>query len=591
MAGIKQEVVDEILMRTDIQDLISSYVTLKRAASNFKGLCPFHSEKSPSFTVYPASDSFYCFGCGMGGNAITFVREIEHLDYPDAIEFLAKRAGVTVIRDERSYNPQKKAFSRERMWEMNKAAAKFFHQNLMAQTPASQSALSYFTNTRKLELSTVKHFGLGYAPDDFSAFSNHMIAKGFTYDELVAGFLCGKSESGKYYDAFRNRVMFPIIDVTGNIIAFGGRAMDNETKPKYKNSSDTPVFKKSRNLFALNFARHSCKEEIILCEGYMDVIALHSAGFENSVATLGTAITDEQARLLSKYTKRVIICYDADEAGQKAAVRALNILEQVGLETKVISIPGSKDPDEYIKTFGKDKFNDVIKGAKTKFDYAMENILKQYDINLPSDLVKALERLENEISGYYSAAEREIYCGIVAKKFNLNVVNITNDVERIRSKRIHSFKKNESESARRTLAGYGDKINPDFAKAPSVAKHEEFVLGLLLIYPEHRKLVFDESALTDEDFFTDFGKRVFGYIKSSYENDDVFSDVNEIFTPEEVGRIYKMKLTRMALDDNSEKVLREGIDALKSSMRKKSAGTVDTLDGLSSFINKLRQDT
>ena len=590
MAGIKQEVVDEILMRTSIEDLISSYVPLKRAASNYKGLCPFHSEKSPSFTVYPSSDSFYCFGCGMGGNAITFIREMEHLDYPDAIEFLAKRAGVTVVRDDYGYKNEKKAFDRERMWEMNKAAAKFFHQTLMSGTPAANNALAYFTETRKLALSTVKHFGLGYAPDDFSVFSKHMTSLGFTYDELVAGFLCGKSESGKYYDAFRNRVMFPIIDVTGNIIAFGGRAMDNETKPKYKNSSDTPVFKKSRNLFALNFARHSCKEEIILCEGYMDVIALHSAGFENSVATLGTAITDEQARLLSKYTKRVIICYDADEAGQKAAVRALGILEQVGLETKVISIPGSKDPDEYIKTYGKDKFQDVIKGAKTKFDYAMENILKQYDINLPSDLVKALERLENEISNYYSAAEREIYCGIVAKKFNLNIVNITNDVERIRSKKVNSFKKSEGENARRTLAGYGDKINPDFAKAPSVAKHEEFVLGLLLIYPEHRSSVFSASELSEDDFFTDLGKRVFRYIKTSYENGDVFQDINEVFSPEEVGRIYKMKLTRMSLDDNSNEVLREGIDALKSSMRKKSAVSVGTLDQLNSFINKLRQD-
>ena len=590
MAGIKQEVVDEILMRTSIEDLISSYVPLKRAASNYKGLCPFHSEKSPSFTVYPSSDSFYCFGCGMGGNAITFIREMEHLDYPDAIEFLAKRAGVTVVRDDYNYKPTKKSFSRERMWEMNKAAAKYFHQLLMQDKPASKKALAYFTDTRRLSLSTVKHFGLGYAPDDFSAFSNHMLSLGFTYEELVAGFLCGKSESGRYYDAFRNRVMFPIIDVTGNVIAFGGRAMDNETKPKYKNSSDTPVFKKSRNLFALNFARHSCKEEIILCEGYMDVIALHSAGFENSVATLGTAITDEQARLLSKYTKRVIICYDADEAGQKAAVRALGILEQVGLETKVISIPGSKDPDEYIKTFGKDKFKEVISGAKTKFDYAMDNILKQYDINLPSDMVKALERLENEISGYYSAAEREIYCGIVAKKFNLNTVNIISDVDRIRSKRIRTVKKSEGENARRALAGYGDKINPDFAKAPSVAKHEEFVLGLLLIFPEHRKAVFEESLLAESDFFTDLGKRVFGYVKASYENGDVFGDINEIFTPEEVGRIYKMKLTRMSLDDNSDKVLREGIEALKSSMRKKSAVNVDTLDGLNSFINKLRQD-
>ena len=359
---ISRETIEEILIRTDIQTLIGGYVSLKRASATLKGLCPFHSEKSPSFTVYPANNSFYCFGCGAGGDQISFIMRMEHLDYPDAIEFLAKRAGITIVDDNTKQYTNQPRIDKKRIYDMNRDAARFFNECLFANNPDSKAALSYFTNDRKLSLATIKHFGLGYAPNSFDVFSKHMLAKGYTYDELVAGFLCGKSERGHYYDAFRNRVMFPIIDVSGNVIAFGGRVMD-DSKPKYKNSSDTPVFKKLRNLFALNFARHSCEEALILCEGYMDVIALHAVGITNAVATLGTAITSEQARVMSRYTKRVIISYDSDEAGVKAAKRAMKLLEEVGLEVNVLSVPGAKDPDEYIKKFGVDKFKQVISGA------------------------------------------------------------------------------------------------------------------------------------------------------------------------------------------------------------------------------------
>ena len=311
---ISKETIEQVLMRNDIETLIGSYVSLKRAGSNLKGLCPFHSEKSPSFTVYPADNSFYCFGCGAGGDAITFIRKRENLDYPDAVEFLANRAGITIVKEERGVVSSVPKFDRNRMFQMNVDAAKFFNKCLFADDPDAKNALAYFTEVRGLSMATIKHFGLGFAPNSFDVFSKYMLAKGYTYDELVAGFLCGKNDKGRYYDAFRNRIMFPIIDVSGNVIAFGGRVMD-DSKPKYKNSSDTPVFKKSRNLFALNFARHNCQESLILCEGYMDVIAMHAAGFENAVATLGTAITSEQARMMSRYTKKVIISYDADEAG------------------------------------------------------------------------------------------------------------------------------------------------------------------------------------------------------------------------------------------------------------------------------------
>ena len=321
---ISKEIIDEIILRNDIEHLIGSYVSLRRAGGNMKGLCPFHSEKTPSFTVYPADNSFYCFGCGVGGDAITFIKKMEHLDYPDAVEFLAKRAGITIPDSQNSQYHSGPKIDKKRIYDMNVVAAKYFNANLFSNDPKAKAALAYFTEKRGLSISTIKHFGLGFASDSFDAFSQYMLSRGFTYDEMVAGFLCGKSEKGRYYDAFRNRVMFPIIDVSGNVIAFGGRVMD-DSKPKYKNSSDTPVFKKSRNLFALNFAKNFAEDSLILCEGYMDVIALHAAGFSNAIATLGTAITSEQARVLSRYTKRIIISYDADEAGQKAAKRAMQL--------------------------------------------------------------------------------------------------------------------------------------------------------------------------------------------------------------------------------------------------------------------------
>jgi len=588
---IKREVIEEVLLRTDIETLISGYVSLKRAGSVYKGLCPFHSEKSPSFMVYPSTASFYCFGCGIGGDAVTFVKQIEHLDYPDAVEFLAKRAGITVIRDDNRLPTNEKRIDRERVLKMNVDAANFFHKALFSDNPDAKAALSYFTEKRKLSLATIKHFGLGYAPDSFDFFSKYMLSKGYTYDELVAGFLCGRSENGKYYDAFRRRVMFPIIDVAGNVIAFGGRAIDDDVKPKYKNSSDTPVFKKSRNLFALNFARHTCSETLILCEGYMDVIAMHAAGFTNAVATLGTAITAEQARLMSRYTKKVVISYDSDEPGQKAAARALKIISEIGLDVRVLVVPGSKDPDEYIKSFGADKFKSVLDGAKMAFEYKMDNVLSRYDINLSQDRVKAITELENEISSIYSEAERDVYIQIVAKKLNVSPESIKGDVKRIINKNLREYKKSEGEKAIQKAAGYSDKVNPDYAKAPALAKHEEVVLGLLLLFAEHRKLVFTENLLNEDDFFTAFNKRVFSYIKDAYFADDVFSDMNELFTPEEVGRITKLKIARMELEINSTELLRESINALKSSMQKKSATDTATYDELSALIEKMRSES
>ena len=587
---ISKETIEQVLMRNEISSLIGSYVSLRRAGSNLKGLCPFHSEKTPSFTVYPAENSFYCFGCGVGGDAITFIRKRENLDYPDAVEFLANRAGITIIRDERPDRLQTgPKFDKARMLKMNVDAAKYYHKQLFSDNPEAKAALDYFVNVRKLSLATITHFGLGYAPNSFDAFSKYMLSLGYKYEELVAGFLCGKSDKGRYYDAFRNRVMFPIIDVSGNVIAFGGRVMD-DSKPKYKNSSDTPVFKKSRNLFALNFARLACEETLILCEGYMDVIALHSAGFTNAVATLGTAITAEQARMMSRYTKKVIISYDADEAGQKAAMRAIKMLGDVGLDVTILKIPDAKDPDEYIKANGKDNFKRLLEGSKSKFDYNMENIISRYNLDVAADKVKAMRELVKLISETYSSAERDIYIQVVSKKLAIDTKSIKADVDRAIAAQYRARKREESEKVKQDAIGYSDRVNPDFIKAPAVAKNEEHVLGLLFSYPEHRKAVFDGELLTEDDFFTDLNRRLFVFLRDKYQNgDDSFAEINEIFSEEEVGRVARMRVLRMQLS-NGDEVLKDSIRTLKSVVKKKKSEATASIEDLNKLIKDKQEN-
>ena len=585
---ISKETIDQVIMRSDIESVVGSYVSLKRAGSNLKGLCPFHSEKSPSFTVYPQDNSFYCFGCGVGGDVITFIKKKENLDYPDAVAYLADRAGINIVLDEVKKGYDSPRIDRSRFFKMNADAARYFHKSLFDQDQDSRAALSYFTEKRQLSISTIKHFGLGYAKNSFNAFSKHMLSLGYTYDELIEGFLVGKSESGHYYDAFRNRVMFPIIDVSGNVIAFGGRVMD-DSKPKYKNSSDTPVFKKSRNLFALNFAKHNSSESLILCEGYMDVIAMHSAGFTNAVATLGTAITSEQARMMSRYTKKVIISYDADEAGQKAASRAIKMLGDVGLEVTILKVPGAKDPDEYIKQYGAEKFKDILEGSKTKFEYSSENILEKYDLSLPQDKVKALGELEKLISETYSSAEREIYIAIIAKKMDIDPKSIRVDVDKIISRESFKQRKETNQKLKQDAIGYSDRVNPDFIKAPAAAKNEENLLGMLFLYPEHRKKVFEEELISEDDFITEFNKTIFSYLKDRYYgfNDDL-TNLNEVFTEDQVGRIMRMKLSRMELSDNGCEVLLDCVTNLKKTVMKKTSEKTNTFEGLNKILANKR---
>ena len=568
---IPREIIEEIINRTDISDLIGSYVTLKRAGSNMNGLCPFHSEKTPSFTVFTRSNSFYCFGCGAGGDAITFAMRAENLDYPSAVEFLASRAGITIPQDKNELANM--GMSRKRVYEMNLAAAKFFRDNLFDKNVGGD-ALNYFVGQRKLSVATVKRFGLGYAPNNFWALTNHMRSLGFTEQELIDGFLCGRSQkSGKLYDYFRNRVIFPIIDVTGNIIAFGGRVMD-DSKPKYLNTSDTPGFKKSKNLFALNYAKNHCSEQIILCEGYMDVIALHAAGFENAVATLGTALTQEQARMLTKYTKKVVLLYDSDEAGQKATDRAIKILAEVGMDVRILKLNGAKDPDEYIKKFGADRFRALLGESRTGFDFKVARVLSTLDVQIPEEKIKASNAICEIIADSSSSVEREVLLAKASEILKLPFEVLKNNVELIIKKRLKEQRSNESRQAQMSIKNIGDRVNPEAVKYVGANALEESILGLLLIYDEYRAGVSNgQVPLSEEDFVTAFGKKVFSAIMEVYNASEEFlpAMLGQYFTADEMGRLEKMRQNRLALTENGRDVLDASISALKAEREKKAS--------------------
>lgn len=562
---IPREVIDEILYRANIEDVIGSYVTLKKSGSGYMGLCPFHSEKTPSFSVNTKDKFFYCFGCGAGGDVITFIMRAENLDYISAVEFLAEKVGIK-INVERYSNAENQGVPRKRVLDMNLEAAKFFRQQLFDPQVGAE-AMRYLSEERKLSSAVIKHFGLGYSPNGFGALTDHMTKAGFTTEELRTGFLCGISQkSGKPYDYFRNRVIFPIIDTRGDVVAFGGRVMD-DSKPKYLNTSDTPAFKKSKNLFALNYARHHCAEEMILCEGYMDVIALHAAGFENAVATLGTSITSEHARMMAKYTKKVIISYDSDDAGRAAADKAMRLLGEVGLDVRVLQVTDAKDPDEYIKKFGRDKFRSLLSGSKTGFEYKMNAVLAKYDISSSDQLIKASNALCSIIAGTASGVEREVYISVVADKLGLSKDSLKNDVERIRYavKRERIVK--EGQQAQLSAMNVGDRVNPDAAKNIRAAAAEEAIIGMMLIYPEYRKAACaDSSLISVSDFVTEFGKRCFTAICELEASDGGFSLslLAERFNVEEMGRITRMEQKRREVTRNDNEVFQAGINALKS---------------------------
>ena len=558
---IPREIIDEIVFRNDIVEVVGSYVTLKRAGSNFSGLCPFHNEKTPSFTVFPATKSCYCFGCGSGGDVITFIMRTENLDYVEALEFLAARAGITIPEDN-SQNVS--SVSRKRIYAMNLEAAKFFRSCLLDKDIGAE-ALEYLCEKRKLSMLTVKRFGLGYSPNDFGMLTNHLKRLGYTDEEMTVGFLAGRSQkTGRPYDYFRNRVIFPIIDTAGNIVAFGGRIMD-DSKPKYLNTSDTPAFKKSRHLFALNFARKKCEEQMILCEGYMDVIALHEAGFENAVATLGTAITSEQARIFAKYTKKVVICYDSDDAGQNATQKAIRLLGEVGVDVRILKLSGAKDPDEYIKKFGADSFRRVLGESKSGFDYGVDKIISSRDISLVEEKVKAAGEVCALIARVYSRVERDIYIRRASELLSVSVESLASDVERMRRRIEREEKSEQSKEAMLSIKHIGDRVNNDAAKNIKATANEESILGLMLMLDEIRAEAASGELISAEDFVTDFGRRVFVALCELEVSESGFSKamLGQYFTLDEMGRIERLEMERRMLARNDREVFVSCVNGLK----------------------------
>ena len=595
MSRFPREVVEAIKDRSDIVDLIGTYVPPKRAGSNYGGLCPFHSEKTPSFTVFPDNQSFFCFGCEAGGDAFSFIMRVENLDYPGAVEFLAKRSGVELPTDGRE---ERRGVSRKRVFEMNLIAARFWRDCLFDPV-IGKTGMEYLTEKRGLPLSIIRRFGMGYAPNDFGALTAVLRGNGFTDEEMKEAFLCGISQkSGRAFDMFRDRVMFPVIDNTGNVIAFSGRDVGGQDSRKYVNSSDTPAFQKRRNLFALNFAKNHCAEQLILCEGNIDVVSLHAAGFENAVASLGTALTDEQARVLAKYTKQVVLAYDSDEAGQRAAHRAMGIFAKVGLDVRILQMQGAKDPDEYIKKFGAEKFRQLVKSSRTGFEFKLQSVLAKHDLNIPDEKIKAAAELCSIIARVYSSAEREVYIHAVAERLSLSEDSLRKDVESAMRRNAKAGKQQESQQARLSAMGLRDKINPEAAGHIQAAAAEEAILGLLLLYGEHRKAVLDGTVpLTRDSFVTTFHRNAFTVIMALEESDGGFdfSLLGEYFTVEEMGRLARLEQVRRGLSENGTSVLRAAADTLAQAKERQAAKDAPPVDSINMILagkrKRLNSDT
>ena len=489
--------IQELVARNDIYDTVSRYVSLQRAGRLYKGLCPFHSERSPSFMVYPETQSYYCFGCGAGGDVIKFTMEMNSLSYIEAVRFLAQQCGMP-MPDEDDGQAKLKA----RILQMNKLAARFFYDTL--NSDEGRNARKYLRD-RQLSDKTIVNFGLGYAPASWQGLVNYLRSKGFTDDEMVRGYLAARNKNGNLYDIFRDRVMFPIIDLRGNVIAFGGRRMGDEGGPKYLNSGDTPVFKKSNGLFASNLAKKSGKDTFILAEGYMDVIAMHQAGFNNAVATLGTALTSQQARLIGDYAKKVIISYDSDEAGQKATRRAMEIFEKEDVSVQVLSMTGAKDPDEYIKKYGAQRFEMLLEGANSALDFQLMKLKGQYDIRNPEQRVEYLTKACDILAGLTNPIQQDVYCSRLANETSADKASIKLQLDRAKARnRRKETKKKEQELLRQ---GVGRQIKVDYRQKgntmPKAFAQQQIICALV----RDNSLYNDVCSRLSPDNFTDSDMR------------------------------------------------------------------------------------
>lgn len=573
------EFIEEVKRRNNLADVISGYVSLRRAGSNHVACCPFHNEKTPSFTVFERSESFYCFGCGAGGDVITFIMKAENLDYPSAVEFLAKRAGLTVPQD--GYD--KGAITKKRKTlDINKEAAKFFHEQLVS--GKYPQAVAYIEK-RGLQRA-VRRFGLGYDPPGGRTLFNYLTSLGYTQWELSDAFVCNRGG----YDIFTNRIIFPIIDAQGSVIGFGGRAMGDE-KPKYLNSNDTPAFNKRKNLFAINYAKNQKEDYFILCEGYTDVIALHLAGFQTAVASLGTSFTPDQAALMKKYKSKVVICYDGDAPGQNATQKAIALTAAAGLETKVLQIPEGLDPDEYIGKYGKERFGLLLQNCYGQVDFRCEKALSKYDLNSDEQRVSAAKEVADVIASLYTAIEREIYGVKYAKMLGLNGENYLAMIEKKAAKLQRERSNEEKKRIIMASEGYGDRVNPDMVKMKKAAYAEEALLGMAQIFPEFLIKAEESGKLTAEDFMTGFGGKIYGLMLGCIKEHGRFDIalISEALTPDEIGRVTKMRIGRESLNDNSYEVFLQYAEALRDEKKQSEDEGETTFDSIIDIIKKKKK--
>lgn len=526
--AINDSFVRELKFKTDINDIISTYVTLKRRGNTSLGLCPFHNEKTPSFTVYDDTQSFYCFGCGVGGDPVQFIKLIENVDYVDAIKILAQRAGMQMPEEGVDDSLAKK---RKKILEINRCAARFFNNYMMSDE--GKVGLQYFLN-RGLDLKLIKRFGLGYAPDAWDGLLNHLKNEGYSISDIYDAGLIKKNKNGGYFDNFRNRVMTPIIDVRGNVIAFGGRVLD-DSKPKYINTSDTLVYKKTNELFGLNLAKDSGGDTLILCEGYMDVIALHQAGFTNAVAGCGTALTAEQVRLISRYTKEVILAYDADEAGQKALNKAIELFLQTDVKIKVPSFSGGKDPDEIIKNVGKERFKLMLEGASNETEFALLNLRQKHNINTTQGKIDFLNE-SIKVLWKISPIEQDIYTSRLAEELGVDKGSIKLQLDDYTKKNRKREKKKELDSIIDTSMRRVVKTSVEDKLSIKVIKAQDRLLGLLLLYPDCYKLCVDfDSQMLSAGFCRKVFSLICQRIGDGLETD--LMNFSDSLTPDEISKL------------------------------------------------------
>jgi DNA primase len=577
----------ELKLRSDITEIASSYVNLKRHGRNMVGLCPFHGEKTPSFNIYTESGSFYCFGCGAGGDVITFIMKIENLDYVEAVKFLAQRAGMEM--PENTYDDSLSKL-RMRIYEANREAARFFHATLLSQR--GQSGLNYLRG-RALSDRTIRHFGLGFADDDWNSLCNHLKNKGFSEYEIYSANLAFKRKNGNgIYDRFVNRVMFPIIDLRGNVIAFGGRIMTDE-KPKYLNTSDTPVFKKSENLFSLNNAKSSGTRTLILCEGYMDVIALNQAGFTNAVATLGTALTNEQAVLMKRYADEVIICYDADGAGQKATARAIDILRNAGLPIKILTVPSGKDPDEFIRSKGENgpaAFKLLIEKCGNDIEYRLMKLKENYNLNTTDGKVAFLNEAVKIVATIESPIERDVFASKLCAELEIDKNAFLEQISKVKRRDRRENIKKETRQIQAELNGQSDKINREHYKKPRSSSAEEALLVYLINNPDYANSI--SERVTPDKFSNSLIKRYYEYvlskIKSGYEP---LTSVSSDFNSDEVSYLYKLISTTIPAASTREAV-EEYINVINEESNKLTSDKLADMsaDDINDYIMKLKQN-